>query len=126
MISNKDLNVCMKLLADINQEVYDDETKAKLVAIGVILQREINFIKKLNSEAKSIGNKTEQMTVEKLYYDNQQLFTENKKLIEEIEKLVNIINVTLKNIEDVINDIKYTAKQKINEMQNSINNIITN
>jgi len=82
MISEKDLNRCIDILAELNAK-DDGRNKKLLLEIGYILKTELNNVSAWNRSVegqRQRGRGYENIDVKKLLEDNTQLFNENHKL----------------------------------------------
>ena len=120
MISGRDLNRCIDLLADINVKA-DSETKRKLLEIGYILKTELNTVSAWEQQ-QARENKTgrhSEIDVRKLMEDNTQLFNENQALNELNLKLKQVIDERIPHVEGAIkgvNDRVTVLTETINKL----------
>lgn len=105
MISARDLNRCIDLLAELTTSASTNE-KRKILEIGYILKTELETVE--SWDAQQTNNRERgrgQIDVKKLLEDNTQLFNENRQLQELNVKLTQVINERIPSVENSINDI---------------------
>ena len=105
MISAKDLNRCIDLLAELNTTANTNE-KRKILEIGYILKTELETVESWNTQELSLREKGRgNIDVKKLLEDNTQLFNENRQLQDLNVKLTQVINERIPFVENSIGEI---------------------
>lgn len=117
MLSLKELDRCIDILAQLNVDANTEE-KELLLEIGFILKQEYDTVKNIEKSSEN-NTKNGKINTKHLLDDNVQLFNENRKLIEQNKQLKKIIDQTIPNINEKINKTKYLLHQ-INELASSI------
>ena len=99
MLSAKELENCINLLADINVMTDDNNIKHKLLEIGYQLKRELDnasLIENMNREVDVRSKRMSNTDVKRLLEDNIQLFNEKEQLAKQNLELKNILDSKLK------------------------------
>jgi hypothetical protein len=115
MISAKDLNRCIDILAELNARA-DQNSKRLILEIGYILKTELNNV---NAWDESQRGRRENIDVKKLLEDNTQLFKENEKLIELNQKLKDVIEQRIPHVEQSIGGVN----EKFEHLENVLNKL---
>ena len=106
MISAKDLNRCIDILAELSADA-DTHSKRLLLEAGYILKQELEIVNAW--DASQLSNRERgrsiNIDVKKLLEDNTQLFNENKKLIEMNMKMKEVIEQRIPHVEEGIGEI---------------------
>ena len=106
MISAKDLNRCIDILAELNAGA-DTRTKRLILEVGYILKQELETVNAW--DAAQLDNRERgrhpQIDVKKLLEDNTQLFNENKKLYEDNLKLKEVIDKSMPRVAELIGTV---------------------
>ena len=120
MISAKDLNRCIDILAELNAGA-DQNSKRLILEIGYILKTELNNVNAWDESqrAERERGRRENIDVKKLLEDNTQLFKENEKLIELNQKLKDVIEQRIPHIEQSIGGVN----EKFECLQDVIENL---
>ena len=120
MISAKDLNRCIDILADLNVNATQHD-KRLILEIGYILKQELDVVNAWDSSQLSNRERGRQQAIDvkKLLEDNTQLFNENKKLIEMNLKMKEVIEQRIPMVEDHIGSIN----EKFDTLQSVINKL---
>lgn len=119
MLSTKELNTCIELLADINRMSNDNSIKMKTLDIGYILKQELDNVSLIESMSDDIRNRQNgmgSMDVKRLLEDNIQLYNEKEKLVKQNKKLRELLDSKLKVFEEKTTILtekikKFTATQ---------------
>lgn len=106
MISAKDLNRCIDILAELNAGA-DTRTKRLILEVGYILKQELETVNAWDASQLSDRERGRQanIDVKKLLEDNTQLFNENKKLYEANLKLKEVIDQRIPNVTQLVNTV---------------------
>ena len=121
MLSAKDLNRCIDILAELNANADSQHDKRLILEIGYMLKQELETVNawdasQLNDRERG---RHQQIDVKKLLEDNTQLFNENKKLQE--------INIALKETIDQripkITEMVGTVNEKFDTFQEVISKL---
>lgn len=98
MLTSKELNKCIELLADINTMTNNNDIKMKLLEIGYSLKRELDNVSLIESMNADMDNRARNMgslDVKRLLEDNVQLFNEKERAIKQNKELRDIIDSKL-------------------------------
>lgn len=116
MISAKDLNRCIDILAELNVNAPQSD-KRLLLEVGYILKQELDNVNAW--DASQVANRDrgrhQTIDVKKLLEDNTQLFNENKKLLEMNSKLKEVIEQRIPHVEQSIGVVnsKFESLQSV-------------
>lgn len=116
MISAKDLNRCIDILAELNVNA-PQHAKRLILEAGYILKQELETVNAW--DASQLNDKErgrhQQIDVNKLLEDNTQLFNENKKLMEMNLKMKEVIDQRIPHVEDGIKSVhdKFNAFEEM-------------
>lgn len=107
MLSAKDLNRCIDILAELNANADSQHEKRLILEIGYMLKQELETVNawdasQLNDRERG---RHAQIDVKKLLEDNTQLFNENKKLIELNMKMKEVIDQRIPHVEEGIKSV---------------------
>lgn len=116
MISAKDLNRCIDILAELNARA-DQNSKRLILEIGYILKTELNNVNAWDASQRE--GKRGNIDVKKLLEDNTQLFKENEKLIELNQKLKDVIEQRIPHVEQSIGGVN----EKFEHLENVLNKL---
>ena len=117
MISSRDLNRCIQLLAEINAKTSNVSTKEMTLEIGYILKQELDVVAEI--ERRRPHEQTTMFNIDSLYRDNTQLFQNNQKLIEENMRLKELVEERTNDIERAISNLTNRVidiNNKLNEL----------
>ena len=98
MLTSKELNKCIELLADINTMTNNNDIKMKLLEIGYSLKRELDNVSLIESMNADMDNRARNMgslDVKRLLEDNVQLFNEKERALKQNKELRDIIDSKL-------------------------------
>jgi hypothetical protein len=98
MLTSKELNKCIELLADINTMTNNNDIKMKLLEIGYSLKREldnVSLIESMNSDMDNRARNMGSLDVKRLLEDNVQLFNEKERALKQNKELRDIIDSKL-------------------------------
>jgi hypothetical protein len=122
MLSSKELNRCIDLLADINTMTDNNDIKLKLLEIGYSLQKELDNVALIESMGRDMDNRSKNMgsmDVKRLLEDNVQLFNEKEKALKQNKELREILDSKLQVYETKL----AMVTNSINEVRSSIEHI---
>jgi len=108
MLSAKELENCINLLADINVMTDDNRIKQKLLEIGYQLKKEldnVSLIENMSREADARSRNMNSTDVKRLLEDNIQLFNEKEHVIQQNKELQKIIDSKIKSYDTKLNII---------------------
>jgi hypothetical protein len=106
MLSAKELENCINLLADINVMTDDNRIKQKLLEIGYQLKKEldnVSLIENMSREADARSRNMNSTDVKRLLEDNIQLFNEKEHVLKQNQELKNIIEGKIKAYDTKLN-----------------------
>jgi hypothetical protein len=120
MISAKDLNRCIDILAELNARA-DQNSKRLILEIGYILKTELNNVNAWDASQREDRERGKHgnIDVKKLLEDNTQLFKENEKLIELNQKLKDVIEQRIPHVEQSIGGVN----EKFEHLENVLNKL---
>ena len=120
MISAKDLNRCIDILAELNARA-DQNSKRLILEIGYILKTELNNVNAWDASQREDRERGRHgnIDVKKLLEDNTQLFKENEKLIELNQKLKDVIEQRIPHVEQSIGGVN----EKFEHLENVLNKL---
>lgn len=120
MISAKDLNRCIDILAELNASA-DQHSKRLILEIGYILKQELSIVETWDKSQLSDRERGRQakIDVKKLLEDNTQLFKENQKLMELNLKMKDVIEQRIPNVEQLIGRVN----GKFETLENALNKL---
>lgn len=98
MLTSKELNKCIELLADINTMTNNNDIKMKLLEIGYSLKREldnVSLIESMNADMENRARNMGSLDVKRLLEDNVQLFNEKERALKQNKELRDIIDSKL-------------------------------
>ena len=119
MLSSKELNRCIELLADINTMTDNNEIKYKLLEIGYTLKKELDntsLIESMSKDVKNRANNIGSLDVKRLLEDNIQLFNEKARALKQNKELRDIIDSKLQIYETKLGMVT----NSVNEVRHSI------
>lgn len=122
MLSSKELNRCIDLLADINTMTDNNDIKLKLLEIGYSLQKELDNVALIESMGRDMDNRSRNMgslDVKRLLEDNVQLFNEKEKALKQNKELREILDSKLQVYETKL----AMVTNSINEVRSGIEHI---
>ena len=122
MLSSKELNICIDLLADINTMTDNNDIKLKLLEIGYSLKKELDNVALIESMGRDMDNRSRNMgslDVKRLLEDNVQLFNEKEKALKQNKELREILDSKLQVYETKL----AMVTNSINEVRSSIEHI---
>lgn len=122
MLSSKELNRCIDLLADINTMTDNNDIKLKLLEIGYSLQKELDNVALIESMGRDMDNRSRNMgslDVKRLLEDNVQLFNEKEKALKQNKELREILDSKLQVYETKL----AMVTNSINEIRSGIEHI---
>lgn len=120
MISAKDLNRCIDILAELNAGA-DQHSKRLILEIGYILKQELSVVEAWDKSQLSDRERGRQanIDVKKLLEDNTQLFNENQKLMELNHKMKDVIEERIPHVEQLIGCVN----DKFETLENALNKL---
>ena len=122
MLSSKELNRCIDLLADINTMTDNNDIKLKLLEIGYSLKKELDNVALIESMGRDMDNRSRNMgslDVKRLLEDNVQLFNEKEKALKQNKELREILDSKLQVYETKL----AMVTNSINEVRSGIEHI---
>ena len=116
MISAKDLNRCIDILAELNVNATQHD-KRLILEVGYILKQELETVNAWDASQLSNRERGRQQNIDvkKLLEDNTQLFNENKKLQEINLSLKETIDQRIPRIAEMVGTVneKFEAFEEI-------------
>ena len=122
MLTSKELNKCIELLADINTMTNNNDIKMKLLEIGYSLKREldnVSLIESMNADMENRARNMGSLDVKRLLEDNVQLFNEKERALKQNKELRDIIDSKLQIYETKLN----LVTNSVNEVKKSIESL---
>ena len=119
MISAKDLNRCIDILAELNVNATQHD-KRLILEVGYILKQELSTVEAWDkSQLADRERGMRNIDVKKLLEDNTQLFNENKKLVEMNLKMKEVIEQRIPHVEQSIG----VVNEKFETLENVLNKL---
>ena len=122
MLTSKELNKCIELLADINTMTNNNDIKMKLLEIGYSLKREldnVSLIEKMNADMDNRVRNMGSLDVKRLLEDNVQLFNEKERALKQNNELRDIIDSKLQIYETKLS----LVTNSVNELRKGVESL---
>lgn len=117
MLSAKELENCIDLLADINVITNNNDIKRKLLEIGYTLKRELDNVSLIENMGREVDSRSIRMNnsdVKRLLEDNIQLFNEKEHALKQNQELCKVIDSKLKSYDAKIDIMRRSVDSIIN------------